>query len=287
MHTTLYNQKDYQIVLDWVKNLPRSTTLRDFEESIQLKSVQSSTRLWWRSNTLIALAYVDDFNNLWFEIDPTVVKSELEDEVINWGITCQKNRQEHTLDACVGAECPHQLQILEEHGFVRSEVRTLKYNRELDETLPEFPLPAGFTIRPVLGESEVDALVELHRAAFGTKNMTVEERLAIMRTSDYDPALDLLVISPSKELAAFCICTITKENGQIISYTDPIGTHPKYQKLGLARALVAYALHLLKNRGAVKTLLGTSSENLAMQKLAELLGFRVFREDIWLTRNLE
>jgi hypothetical protein len=155
------------MVMDWVKQLPHPVALVDFEETIQFASVQACTRLWRHNGELIAMAYVDDFSNLWFEIEPTVHLRELEDEIVEWGISVQKERHENTLDACV-RENPHQMQILEAHGFVRSEVRTLKYSRDLLGELPAFPLPAGFAFRSVQGEHEVEALVALHRAAFGT-----------------------------------------------------------------------------------------------------------------------
>ena len=50
-------------------------------------------------------------------------------------------------------------------------------------------------------------------------------------------------------------------------------THPDFQRRGLARALLLTAWHELKQRGMHTAVLGTSSENLAMQQVAQSVGF--------------
>jgi ribosomal protein S18 acetylase RimI-like enzyme len=69
-----------------------------------------------------------------------------------------------------------------------------------------------------------------------------------------------------------------------LARTDPIGTHPRFKRLGLARAVVSAALTLLKQSGARTVTLGTSSDNIAMRKLAEDLGFSCIAERLWFSR---
>ena len=68
---------------------------------------------------------------------------------------------------------------------------TLHLSRSLTEPIPPIKLPPGFSIRPVAGEGEADALAALYHAAYGTDKMTAGDVLAIMRTSSYDRELDL------------------------------------------------------------------------------------------------
>jgi hypothetical protein len=49
-------------------------------------------------------------------------------------------------------------------------------------SLPATALPEGFTIRPLAGEAEVEAYVALHRAVFGSENMTVAWRAHLAPT---------------------------------------------------------------------------------------------------------
>ncbi|MPM41980.1 hypothetical protein SDC9_88642 [bioreactor metagenome] len=293
MDATLFDPThDLDEIRTWQKTLPGPSSLIDIEEVIQLEAVQKRTRLWRQAGQLVALAYVDNFNNLFFEITPEKTSKEVEDAVVDWGVACQKLLNEHqqsmaNLDACVRADAPLHLRVLQEHGFETSAIRSLKYRRILNTLITPMPLPAGYTLRPVHGEAEVDALVRLHRAAFGTDAMTAEERLSIMRAPNYLPELDLVAADANGTLAAFCIASLEELEGERVGYTDPIGTHPGFQKQGLAKALLSHALLHLQQMGATSVYTGTSSENLSMQQLAKGLGFELYRENIWLTKRLD
>lgn len=140
-------------------------------------------------------------------------------------------------------------------------------------------------MRCVEGEHEVDRLVALHRSAFGTENMTTEQRLAILRAPGYDRSLDLVAIAPNGEFAAFCICGFEEGQGHV-GHVDPIGTSSQYQKQGLAKAIVTTGLQALRQRGAKIVKTGTSSDNLAMQRLAGALGFVVVSEKLWFSKTI-
>ena len=58
-------------------------------------------------------------------------------------------------------------------------------------------------------------------------------------------------------------------------YTDPVATHPAFQRRGLARALLLTGLQLLKQRGVDTAVLSTWGENTAMQQTAKSVGFGV------------
>jgi ribosomal protein S18 acetylase RimI-like enzyme len=81
------------------------------------------------------------------------------------------------------------------------------------------------------------------------------------------------------------MCSISYEQNQVTGnlegQTDPVATHPGYQKLGLARALLLTGLSLLKERGMKTASLGTSSDNIAMQKTARSAGFYMSHKKIW------
>ena len=262
----------------------------DLEESLSIRSVRATTRLWRVDCKLVAFAFVDDYNNLRFEIDLHSSSEQLQKEIVAWGAACIRDRnaesgQDNTLDASFSAYDTWQIEMPEKHGFKREHVRTLRYSRSMYEDLPVHPLPAGFWLRRVKGEQEVEGLVDLHRAAFGTDNMTVEKRLAIMRVPGYQQELDLVVTAPNGELAACCICGLDEED-ETIGYTDPLATHPRFQRLGLGSAIITAGMLTLKNRGARVVELGTSSQNLPMQKLAESLGFILVSEKLWFSKKV-
>lgn len=280
----LQHEHDLPALRRLIERADGEVTLTELEESMQISGVRRRTRLWQEGDRLTGFAWVDDYNNLRFGMEPGCASPEMEDEMVEWGVACMREKSaglDATLDACSESGDVAQIAMLERHGFRRAEVRTLRYARPLLEPIVEQPLPGGFSLRFARGEEEVEVLVELHRAAFGTQNMTVEVRLAIMRTAGYARELDLLAVAPDGELAAFCICSLeSPETG----WTDPLGVRPRYQRLGLGGAIVSAGLAALQARGAREARLGTSSENLPMQRLAESLGFTVISEKLWFSK---
>lgn len=258
----------------------------DFEEHVLLPDIRKTMRIWKSRGRMLGFAYVDDFENLWFEVDQNCDSlPQLEDEIVEWGLTCVRDRgPELTLDSSCDGTDSYRIGMLERHGFGRSAVRTLRYSRRLDLPITEHQIPADFSIRPVSGTEEVPRLVALHRLAFGTENMTVERRLAMMSTPQYQCNLDLLAVAPNGELAAFCVCG-WDDQAKGVAFTDPIGTHPRYRGLGLASALVSAGLCRLRNAGALTATLGTSSDNVPMQRLATALGFDCVSERVWFSKR--
>jgi ribosomal protein S18 acetylase RimI-like enzyme len=92
----------------------------------------------------------------------------------------------------------------------------------------------------------------------------------------------------TSRLYTYCTCSISEEEnahtGRNEGYTDPVATHPDFQRCGLAHALLLTGLHLLKRRGVGIAALGTSSANVAMQRTAESVGFGVQSATIWFAK---
>lgn len=266
----------------------------DLRELLAVPDLQANTRLWeTESGRLCAFALVDAYHNLLFEFEGDIAGPDLPAELIQWGVECRRRQpmvegEPVTLDFCCRAEDEERLTLLTQHGFTRQPTCTLRLTRSLHDPIPEPTLPAGFTLRPTTGQDEVEAWVALHRAAFGTEHMTIEERSAMLSGPDYDPELDLVVVAPDGRLAAYCVCWISQEEnaqtGRNEGYTDPVATHPDYQRRGLARALLLTGLRLLQARGVETAVMGTSSENEGMLRAATAVGFQVISTNIWLAK---
>ena len=285
----LYDDNDIQAMRELRGQLASRSTIVDFEEQILLSSIRANTRIWRQEDKIVGFAFVDEFNNLWFDTEPEfALPDELETEIVGWGIHCIKTRSAetgtaHTLDCTCNAEDSYRIHVLEKHGFTPEPVRSLQYARPLNGPILEYPLPVGFSVRCVKGRQEVEQLVALHRAAFGTNHMSMEYRLAMMSTPQYIREMDLVAVTPNDDLVAFCVCGFDDPDKKI-GYTDPIGTHPSYRKIGLGKALISAGLAALKNAGANTVRLGTGSENIAMQKLASDAGFVCASEKRWFSK---
>jgi len=292
--------QDLQSILDlWsaVRPPARSTVypaMVDLHELLALKEVQDNTRLWHAADgQVVGFAIVDRYLNLLFELAPQADGHKLESQMVGWGEVCvQRTFQGGVVSGSLDASCAgddfERIALLERNGFLPQEIRTLHMMRPLDEPIAAPQLPQGFHIRPMAGEAEVAALVRLHRAAFGTRNMTVKERLVMMHLPDYDAELDLVVTAPDGRLAAYCMGAIHREenkrSGLKEGYTDPVAVHPDFQGRGLAKALLLTAMSRLKQRGMQMAVLGTSSENLVMQRAAQSVGFFTRAKILWFSR---
>jgi mycothiol synthase len=260
-------------------------TAADLYEDLDDTDIQVTTRLWQeKQQKLIGFAYINRYQNLVDVFDERVFNRTIETEMMGWIETATKQRNRNkgetlTLDASCMENDTRRLAMLERHGFVLQPESSILMVRPLIDPIPAPVLPVGFCIRQMGGMEEVEAYVNLHRAAFGTENMTVSYRQSIMNSPSYDPELDLVAVAPDGSLAALCICQIFPDDipragGQKEGWTDPVATHPAYRHLGLAKALILTGMRLLQERGIDTALLGTSSTNEAMQRVAEEIGYR-------------
>jgi mycothiol synthase len=253
----------------------------DLEELLADPQIRQQTRLWLDAQgALRAYAILAD-DQLLFDLLPAGA-AELGPEMIRWAAELRRATGASLFSSCAAADAARQ-SLLRAWGFTREPDFSLHYARSLLDPLPEPVLLPGFSIRALHGEAEAEAAAALHRAAFGTDYMTTENRLAMMRTSGYAPDMDLVAVAPDGCLAAYTMGSLSAENaltGRKDGFTDPVATHPDYQRLGLARALLLTAMQMLKARGLETVKLGTDGENLSMQKTAEAVGFVVVEKTL-------
>lgn len=287
-------EKDMQIMLELITGVRPPNHRYDYPVKVDIEAnllsaaIRANTRLWFDDQQPIGWAYVDEFNNLHWEIEHRYEES-LGAEIVEWGEarirkTSGENKRA-TLDASCRENYTERISFLKRHEFHETEDTTIHMVRPLSQPIPEPHLPQGFVIRPISGPQEAEEVASMHRAAFGTEYMTTESRLAIMSTSEYDISLDLVVVAPDGTIAANCICSANQQRK--IGNTDPVATHPRYRRMGLARALLARGMQLLKERGMLYAQLGTSGSNIAMQKAAESVGFSTQYKTIWFSKEVK
>jgi len=269
----------------------------DLYEELADPAAQASARLWEADGQLTGFAYLSAFDNMVDVFEESAFTAMVRREMLDWLACAARARaqagepgQPPVIDASALENDRPRCAFLEDAGFTRQEETSLLYARSLLD-IPRPQLPAGFRIRPLAGLDELDAYVELHRAAFGTQNMTRAYRQAIMSTPGYLPELDLVAVAADGSLAGFCVCQIFADDapragGTQEGWTDPLGVHPAWRRLGLASALILTGMELLRQRGLDTALLGTSSTNSAMRALAETLGFRVATQTVWYSKKL-
>lgn len=208
---------------------------------------------------------------------------DLEDQILAWAAQrwqqiANESGSEVYFFTGVRADQPDRIARLGRHGFARDDWSLSHMVRALDRPIPPAAIPEGFTIRPLAGVSEAAAYTALHRAAFGSENMTADWRARTIEQAGYTPDLDLVMTAPGGSLAAFCICWIGSVQGQIVGQVEPLGVHPDYQNLGLGRILLAEGLRRMQAHGATTALIEAYSTNAVSQHLYHAVGFRTVYE---------
>lgn len=152
----------------------------------------------------------------------------------------------------------------------------------------EIKLANGFHIRPLNGANEVEAYVDLHRAVFESKNMTIEWRNRTLQRPEYSPELDLVAVAPNGQLAAFCICWLAKNpNGECSGQIEPLGVHTEWRRLGLGQAILSEGVRRLQSKGASQIFVQTDNYRDAAFKLYGSSGFRVSKNILMYRKNYE
>ncbi|AUD64628.1 hypothetical protein BK011_02635 [Tenericutes bacterium MZ-XQ] len=102
---------------------------------------------------------------------------------------------------------------------------------------------------------------------------------SLRNAPDYDETLDLAVLDPNGEIAAFAGFWYDDQNQ--IGILEPLGTVPKHRKLGLAKALIYEGMNRLLKKGAHKLYVGSNQE--AYKKI----GFKeLYYQEIWLKEEV-
>jgi GNAT superfamily N-acetyltransferase len=120
---------------------------------------------------------------------------------------------------------------------------------ERDLTEVEQPvLPDGFRFRTA-EQAGAQAAVQAHVDAWIPSAYTAQSYEDVRQTAAYRGDLHLLVEAPDGTMAASTIMWFDQANRTV--EFEPVGTHPHYRRLGLARAMMLHGMHLARAAGAV------------------------------------
>lgn len=162
--------------------------------------------------------------------------------------------------------------LLTDLGYKDSGLEEYNRRRSLDEPIPEYLLPNGFTIRSVDIEQDFIQYKQVQAAVFPHCGCMTERTAKIYSTASfYNSDLDLVAVDSRGNFAAFC--TVRMDPVSRMAELEPVGTHPNYRKLGLARSVICEGLRRLqKYRPSSLCILGAATSE-AANRLYESLGF--------------
>jgi GNAT superfamily N-acetyltransferase len=115
--------------------------------------------------------------------------------------------------------------------------------------IPEPSVEGGWILRAVQGKHEVDARRRAAHAAFQSTmdpKVNLDRYSRFARSPVYEVDRDLVAVAPDGTIAAFMIWWPDRSG---VAQIEPFGTHPDYQRLGVGRALIHFALHEMRKAG--------------------------------------
>ena len=229
------------------------------------------TQLWEEDRDVLAWAWLFRPHTLDYQLHPE--RPDLLPELLDW-FEAEAEGAEPLVTSALPEDAVSVCE-LERRGYeaVRDEPWMAYLLRRLDEQPPEPVVPAGFRLRTVRGEQDVEARVAVHRAAFHPSRVTVESYRNAMQAYPYRTALDCVVEAPDGSFASYCLVWLDEAIG--VGLLEPVGTHPEHERKGLGTAVCRFALRRLAEEGASTAIVCARGDDdyPAPMKLYESLGF--------------
>ena len=124
-----------------------------------------------------------------------------------------------------------------------------EYNYEFpqDMSIPDNPLPDGYTIRDLTNEQDYDKFVEVVGSVFDhcRQYMTLEKMRFMTQAEFFHPDLNLVVVDDTDMFVGFCMHRLDPLTG--ISEMEALGVRPGFEDLGLEEALLSEGLRRVVN----------------------------------------
>ncbi|MBN1920053.1 MAG: GNAT family N-acetyltransferase [Anaerolineae bacterium] len=175
---------------------------------------------------------------------------------------------------------------------------TRRFNNMLHplDAVSSRPLPSGLEIRPILPEHMHqiwEAQREFNAGLFeNVAEDWLEEKYPTWLANPENQPAFWQVAWDGDRLAGMMLARL--DEGPALDsaqgkrgHTEHIYVRPQWRGRGLASALIAHSLQLLKAQGATEVELGVDAENeSAAFRLYERLGYRTFSVDIWYRKRM-
>lgn len=203
---------------------------------------------------------------------------DLSAEIFAWALTrlaAIRAEREQDIGFLFGSRTPNDPAVISA-GFEDDQWAMRHLSMPLTEQLAQPKRLEGIRIRPLGGVEEVEAYVSLHRAAFDTRNMSVEWRARTLAHPAYQPALDFVAEDAEGKLVAFCIGWMSEVAGVKTGQIEPLGVLPALHGRGIGRAILLTVLQAMRQRGCIAARVDAESANPASNALYESVGFAEF-----------
>lgn len=150
--------------------------------------------------------------------------------------------------------------ILESGGFTKAQDSACEW--EYDLAAMELPPPRsdGFTVETLATKrlGDLEGIAECILLAFGGDRPPIDVLRSLEENPMFRPELSVFARSPEGVIAAYCRGTVDPTSG--VAGIDPVCTHPDFQRLGLAKAVVLTCFATQRILGGRFSYIGSAPE---------------------------
>jgi GNAT superfamily N-acetyltransferase len=172
------------------------------------------------------------------------------------------NKEKQSLRLFVYEHDRELLSLLRERGYRRADEQ-MDFDQEyVIEKTPRPNLPDGYTMMSMADKNDLYGRGRAFGLGFNHPEpihwAPVHVYAELQRAPDYRKDLDLYVVASDGDIASFCIMWYDARNR--IGCLEPVGTVPKYRRLGLAREVIHEGLRRISTLGAERVIVGGGNE---------------------------
>jgi ribosomal protein S18 acetylase RimI-like enzyme len=239
---------NYGQIAWWAANLPHDET---------------EVRLWRDGRRLVGWGWVTGGTELEFDVRPT--HRALLDEILAWA---------QPDELLVRADHADAIARIEAHGLVHDpDAPWMRLNTRPLDAIETPQVADGYRLRAV-EPGDWPSRVEAHRSAFHPSRFREDVYAVVRSTAAYRPDLDCVVEAPDGSIAAYTLAWFDEVNR--VGELEPVGTHARHRRLGLARSVGLFALERLRELGAETAIVACRGDAAyqAPARLYESLGFK-------------
>ncbi len=198
--------------------------------------------LWKIENGELASFLVHYYSMVWPQVS---VNRQIENEMFAWAERHWAG-EEAEIQTLVYDWDHERQELLTRRGYENlgavEDVRIYNLSREMAGSA----LPEGFRFSNMAEYQNSKAYIDLENSIWGS-GLTEDWFRGKSSAPSYLPELNLLVVSPDGRLAAYSLVWLYPETET--AEIDPLGTHPEFRKMGLAKAIVLESFRQMRQRG--------------------------------------
>jgi predicted N-acetyltransferase YhbS len=144
------------------------------------------------------------------------------------------------------------LDVLTRRGYERQDDPVSHHLEYTFGDLGRLALPSGYRLISMADENDIDRRREIFGRGFNHEDPSewpsAYAYRELQKAPDYHLDHDLVIVAPDGTYAACCIVWHDAPNH--VGHLEPLGTHPKYRRMGLAEQIQFEGMRRLRAQGA-------------------------------------